>query len=186
MTDTEKRTPTNDESTPLPDSSAAKSIPRWQWLVTLPLCAGAFIVLFVSIQGYRAGEYANLAATDWIGLKSRIHRTDGEQFLWAYGPRDPEDPQSEWFDMTGSQLPLEQFEHGIGRDSIAAIEDPKFADFGDPVFQKKMGLNEERLNAAKVIGFAHAGEARAYPIQIMNTCELVNDTVGGKPVTVGW
>ena len=42
------------------------------------------------------------------------------------------------------------------------------------------------MNRLRVIGFAHGGEARAYPIALLNHHELVNDTVGGKPVTVGW
>jgi hypothetical protein len=36
-----------------------------------------------------------------------------------------------------------------------------------------------------VLGYRHKGEAKAYPLAIMNRHELVNDVVGGKPVTVG-
>ena len=36
----------------------------------------------------------------------------------------------------------------------------------------------------RVIGYAHNGEARAYPLFILDRHELVNDRVGGKPVRV--
>ena len=37
-----------------------------------------------------------------------------------------------------------------------------------------------------VIGYVDGDDARAYPIALLDQHELVNDNVGGKPVTVGW
>ena len=37
-----------------------------------------------------------------------------------------------------------------------------------------------------VIGVAHGGEAKAYPITIMGVHELGNDTIGGVPIAVSW
>lgn len=37
-----------------------------------------------------------------------------------------------------------------------------------------------------VIGVAHNGEAKAYPINIMGYHELGNDTLGGLPIAVSW
>lgn len=39
---------------------------------------------------------------------------------------------------------------------------------------------------AYVIGFAHAGEAHAYSLNLLDGHEIVNDTVGGAPVAVTW
>ena len=51
----------------------------------------------------------------------------------------------------------------------------------------KWGLTSaDEVGELLVLGYANAGEARAYPIRLLNGHELVNDTVGGKPVTVGW
>ncbi|MCH8053011.1 MAG: DUF3179 domain-containing protein [Planctomycetes bacterium] len=52
---------------------------------------------------------------------------------------------------------------------------------GDPRLETQNITDE-----ARVIGYAVGDDARAYPIRIMNRHELVNDTVGGKPVTVAW
>lgn len=38
----------------------------------------------------------------------------------------------------------------------------------------------------RVLGVVFNGQARAYPTRILNWHELVNDTVGGKPILVSW
>lgn len=37
-----------------------------------------------------------------------------------------------------------------------------------------------------VIGVAINGEAKAYPVTVMGVHELINETVGGQPITVCW
>ncbi|WP_369600847.1 DUF3179 domain-containing protein [Hahella sp. SMD15-11] len=36
----------------------------------------------------------------------------------------------------------------------------------------------------RVLGFEHGGEARAYPVRLLNYHEIVNDRVGGEPVLI--
>ncbi|MBU2581669.1 MAG: DUF3179 domain-containing protein [Alphaproteobacteria bacterium] len=64
---------------------------------------------------------------------------------------------------------------GPPKDGIPSIDRPKF-----------IGANAERTIADKepVITLAIGQEARAYPIRILMWHEIVNDTVGGVPVTV--
>jgi hypothetical protein len=38
----------------------------------------------------------------------------------------------------------------------------------------------------RVIGLSINGDNRAYPLKLMSRHEIVNDTVGGKPVAVTW
>lgn len=65
---------------------------------------------------------------------------------------------------------------GPPKDGIPAIDDPLF----DPI---DSALN--RVAAQEpVIVFEHEGDARAYPLSILMWHEIVNDEVGGKPVTV--
>ncbi|NIQ39353.1 MAG: DUF3179 domain-containing protein [Proteobacteria bacterium] len=64
---------------------------------------------------------------------------------------------------------------GPPKDGIPAILRPKFipadeGDFLDPDDQ--------------VIGFRSGGEARAYPIKILNWHEVVNDSIGERPIAV--
>ncbi|MCI0575771.1 MAG: DUF3179 domain-containing protein [Chloroflexi bacterium] len=44
----------------------------------------------------------------------------------------------------------------------------------------------EWLDGEYVIGLALNGEARAYPIRLLSSHELVNDTVGGEAVLISW
>ena len=55
----------------------------------------------------------------------------------------------------------------------------------NPSFQKASEVRE--LNATEpVVAVSINGEARSYPIRILTRHELVNDTVGGVPVTVSY
>lgn len=55
-------------------------------------------------------------------------------------------------------------------------------------------MNPELLTAeeafiaggTKVIGVILEGEARAYPLFILNNHQIVNDTVGGVPICASW
>ncbi len=64
---------------------------------------------------------------------------------------------------------------GPPRDAIPAIDSPKFV----PVSEAGMLSDTE-----PVIGLVVNGDARAYPLRILTWHEIVNDTVGGIPVTV--
>jgi len=62
-----------------------------------------------------------------------------------------------------------------------------------PVFDhpEMMSAEEAEKNGAifdrdAVIGVAHNGEAKAYPITVMGVHELGNDTIGGEPIAVSW
>ncbi len=115
-----------------------------------------------------------------IGTPSvRLKKQNGKRLLWAKG--DPGSEESQWFDVTDAPLDPGEFQYGIGKDTIAAIDEPLFVPVGDPRLEAQHITDE-----ARVIGYADGDDARAYPIRIMSRHELVNDTVGGKPVTVGW
>ena len=62
-------------------------------------------------------------------------------------------------------------------DGIPSIDDPRF----EPVAEV-----DWLTGAEAVLGLEAGGEARAYPLRIMIWHELVNDVVGGVPVTVSY
>ena len=64
---------------------------------------------------------------------------------------------------------------GPPRDGIPPIDDPQFR----PVAESGNLADRE-----PVIGLEINGDARAYPLQVLIWHEIVNDTVGGRPVTV--
>lgn len=64
---------------------------------------------------------------------------------------------------------------GPPKDGIPSIDKPEFV----PLAKYK-----EAADTEPVITFAHRGDARAYPLRVLIWHEIVNDTVGGLPVSV--
>jgi hypothetical protein len=80
-------------------------------------------------------------------------------------------------DFSRHSVPFSEiFSGGPPRDGIPPLDDPTFV--AVPAADTWLGTREP------VILFEHKGDARAYPLQIMTWHEIVNDEVGGIPVTV--
>lgn len=80
------------------------------------------------------------------------------------------------FDLTNSLIPADQIlQGGPPRDGIPSIDKPKFVSAASANFMKPKD---------RVIGITIQGESRAYPINILNWHEIVNDTIKGQPVSV--
>ncbi len=76
---------------------------------------------------------------------------------------------------------LEELDYGsynqlLGRDAIPPVYDPVFV----PAHQAT--LADEEL----VLGIAINGEAKAYPISVLNFREMVNDEIAGIPILATW
>ncbi len=79
-------------------------------------------------------------------------------------------------DFTRSSVPwTDILSGGPPKDGIPAIDQPKFETVSSV---KDLVPNEP------VIGLDIGDDARAYPLRVLIWHEIVNDTVGGKPVTV--
>lgn len=65
-------------------------------------------------------------------------------------------------------------------DDIPAI----FAD--DDLYVTADAGSEEWLDEDLVVGIVVDGDARAYPVRLLSLHEIVNDTIGGRPVAVTW
>jgi len=80
------------------------------------------------------------------------------------------------FDVSGASIPVEQIRQGgPPRDGIPAIDNPTFDTAAEANWLQP---------DARVLGLTIGGEARAYPVAILNWHEIVNDVVGGQPVVV--
>lgn len=78
------------------------------------------------------------------------------------------------FDVSRHNIPLEEIhEGGPPKDGIPAIFNPQFVSAGEANYLEPKD---------RVVGLEVNGEAKAYPIKILNWHELVNDLVGGKAV----
>ena len=65
----------------------------------------------------------------------------------------------------------------VAKDAIRSIESPRFA----PATKAKFMRPDEA-----VIGVVLNGEARAYSIWHLDRHEIVNDRIGGAPISVTW
>ncbi len=80
------------------------------------------------------------------------------------------------FDTDNASIPAgEILSGGPARDGIPAIDRPKFVEATAADFLE---------GDSRVIGISLGGEARAYPIAILNWHEIVNDKLGGRPIVV--
>ena len=66
---------------------------------------------------------------------------------------------------------------GVLPDGIPDIRDPKMLTPDEADF-----LDEDE----RVFGVSINGDTRAYPLRIINAHEMVNDTVGGEPISLAW
>jgi len=126
-----------------------------------------------------------------LGKQSwKIRREGDKTYLWAGGAQSG--PEAHWYDFTSSPIPASDLQFGIGKDRIASIDDPMFVSPNDPRLMKIPGSpyrpseQPHTNDEIPVIGYVQNGEARAYPVALLDHHELVNDRIGGKPVTVGW
>lgn len=80
------------------------------------------------------------------------------------------------FDVSAARIDAQRIDAGgPGRDGIPALTDPPVLAAGEAGF-----LRDEDV----VIGLVQGGQARAYPIKILNWHEVVNDRLGGQAVAV--
>ena len=66
----------------------------------------------------------------------------------------------------------------LPKDAIPSIDRPRFYGVQE--------ANEEYEPDEMVIGVEFNGDARAYPVGLLSSHEIVNDTVGGRPIAVTW
>lgn len=126
-----------------------------------------------------------LGETTW-----KVRDENGKKFIWAGGEKSG--PDANWYDFTGSPIKTSELQFGIGKDSIRSIDDPLFVSPDDPRLLSLPASRyrpEEKVETADdimVIGYIEGDDARAYPTALLDRHELVNDVIGGKPLTVGW
>ena len=80
------------------------------------------------------------------------------------------------FDLSSTTIPITQIHHGgPPRDGIPALENPDFI----PANRADFLTADDR-----VLGLVRNGEARAYPLRILNYHEIVNHQISGESLLV--
>ena len=119
---------------------------------------------------------------EWLG-KRREDYPPPEQYLdWKINFMSQLNPRFSTFlrpALEGAITvdPTEIVWGGVDPDGIPDIRDPKMLAPDEADF-----LDEDE----RVFGVSINGDARAYPLRIINGHEMVNDTVGGEPISLAW
>jgi hypothetical protein len=135
--------------------------------VKITLTTTVFIVLGVGGLVAQAGGWENFKL-QYFSLTQ--HFNDQSQELDDLRAQNVNPQQSARIDL--DQL----LNGGPPKDGIPSVDNPKF----DTAETTPFDADET------VIGVVVNGEAKAYPYGIMNWHEIVNDTIGGKNVTVSY
>ena len=86
--------------------------------------------------------------------------------------------QMNGFNLENALVPVDRIHSGgVPRDGIPALYTPKFVDASSANFL---------LDKDRVLGVYRNGEAKAFPIKIMNYHEIVNDDFNGAGVLVSF
>ncbi len=99
-------------------------------------------------------------------------------------PLDGEAPPPGTFDLTTATVPRDLIVRVMPPDGLRTLLEPPTL---TPAQVERINQEERgKLLVVddRVIGVAHGSEARAYPLRLMRWHEVVNDTVGGKPVVI--
>ncbi len=105
------------------------------------------------------------------------------------GPEIAKDGGFAWIDGDDTiphRVERKVVEKGIAKDghpidALKSIDTPRFYASHDEA-AKHLGLRDDD----RVLGVAVGKDARAYPTRILDRHEIVNDTIGGRPLAVVW
>lgn len=135
------------------------------------LLVGALVLVFGVFVARRAGLFAD---TVTVSGTSAAFTDSGEGFRRAEGPA-PGELDGQTPDEVSRDLRIVTL---LPKDGIPAIFDPTFVTAREA---------DEWLRADdQVIGVSVNGEHRAYGTAFLSNREVVNDTVGGRPIMVTW
>ncbi len=123
----------------------------------------------------------------------KIRNEGGEVWIWAGGEEEDPDPENaKWFDFTGAPMDPGNLQYGLGMDAIPSIDEPVFVSPDHPDLMavppspyrpcERPRHNDEIM----VLGHVENGQARAYPLALLDRHEIVNDQANGEPFAVSW
>jgi hypothetical protein len=98
--------------------------------------------------------------------------------LYGFAPRFLVADADNGFDLSDSLVPVEEIHHGgPARDGIPAIDRPRFVN---------ASVVDYLLGDDRVLGINRNGISKAYPINILNHHEIVNDDLGREAIVISY
>ena len=118
---------------------------------------------------------------EWLGANLADYQPPSDYVAWKEDLYFVIDPRFARFLRPAREFsridPTEIVWGGVLPDGIPDLRNPKFENADEQTF-----MNPED----RVFGVEINGDARAYPLRIVNAHEMVNDVVGGEPVSLMW
>lgn len=145
------------------------------------------------VGGAEARRLFTFGSGGWVLLAGFLFAAAGAAWnlrvLWdpeRTGPRgDGRNAASYGFSMTPALVPPgEIVSSGMVVDGLRALVDPELSTPAEVAAFHERERGKYLVPSDRVIGVVLGGEARAYPLRVLNWHEVVNDTVGGVPVAV--
>ncbi len=150
---------------------------RRRWLrrvlvALLTATAGTYAGLILFVPHFREqsiGGWAWLLGMGYDDFASRpptVFHRGFKRYLWG-----GEDPDSH-FSISTFRLDTDRLHFGLGREHFHALIEPEFISITEA----------DRLDSDRVLLVSINGDSRIYPLTTLRRHEVVNDTVGGKPI----
>jgi hypothetical protein len=111
------------------------------------------------------------------GVAAGCNRESRSVTVEQHKKLQPAGPGKQSFDVTRHSIPLSEIVYSVARDTIPALLEPRF------IVAAEAG---ELKDSDRVLGVFLKGEAKAYPVRILNWHEVVNDVVGDRTILVSW
>jgi len=124
-----------------------------------------FAVLFVVVIGWQIG----------LVIQSRARIVGDSQTLSSYG-----------YDLSNLSVDRGKLHPIAVKGAQPAMENPAFLSPAEARDRMYGNYVRKIVTSELVLGVAINGEAKAYPLRMLNWHEVINDTVGGVPVAVTW
>jgi len=120
--------------------------------------------------------------SNWLAENHEAYPPPSDYLDWKIDFMSQIDPRFALFLRPAKQgqinvNPTELTWGGVRPDGIPDIRDPKMIPAQEADY---LGFDD------RVFGLSINGDTRAYPLRIVNAHEMVNDTVGGEPISLSW
>lgn len=100
-------------------------------------------------------------------------------------PGDGRNVETYGFDLSTGKIPREQLvAAGIPKDGVPALSNPSVLSVADVEILNERQRGKYLVPSDRVIGVEIGGQARAYPLRVMNWHEVINDTIAETPVLI--
>jgi hypothetical protein len=119
----------------------------------------------------------------WVALAA-VALSAGMLWLLIAPGASTEAPRAAVIEPGTALVSTELIVRAMPRDGLTISDDPSRLTAAEVVHRNEHERGKLLVSDDRVIGVAHAGEARAYPLRLMRWHEVVNDVVGGRSVAV--